>query len=1067
MRLAYRYAICQHFSVAFVLAATVGTRVLSAEPIAVTWGGTQCNPQFAAGCSWSDPNEWVPIGTVPADTLDTEYLVTVGSGTVVTDIPVEVSQLALLGGNLLLSQPLNVDAMTIAGGLVSGAGKLHVHGDLVLRGGLINNTAGSPDGLVVDGAVVKRGYGSATLSPFSSSGDYEIIIEQGTFGFGNGGAGSAVGGITVASPEFARLSTERSTSDRIYLNNARGFNGTGALTATSINGDVYLGDEGAVIESAGFGGAIHGGFLQVTRGASVTSANHTYSGATRIGVNGEAVLFSVNRGGQLLSTSAIDVGGHSTLAFSNQIQFVDNRIGDSIPIVLNGGTISAAYVAGTNVATEKVGNLVIPDGSATIEVPTQTSSLTFQKLERSGSATINFNLDTGIGTAFVGMQAMFDTAPSLSNSILGGWATTNTDFATYDAELGIMPLDIRVNRPVQINGSGPTDHVRVGLGGMSTLTADCTIATLNIPGDGHYNVNLGGHTLTLADEGLLRQAYSDAHSSISNGRLTAGDGTGPAELYLRAHVTVETSADPVVEVSADIVDNPLGGDVSLVKSGNVDVSLSGVNTYSGPTVVQKGRLYFSSEQSLPDDGDVIIEAAEAILEYEPTRIKHLAKLSLRQAASFVAPRDSPADRSLILVDADEYDLESGRMFVSLTGDGQIRKTTEGVAELRYDSPDFSGKIVIEAGTLVAGASTAAVTSTHALGTNETTIMPGGTLFHGALESGAGYMNLVANLHLAGGDVGVGRSSAASRWDFDGNWRVTAPSRLLMFDPLGDDNVVNPLVNVLGETSLDDNSGLTVLGPGSVHFTGGVVVSGDSFLEIPETLATLSSLSAGGAGGALHVTGQGILHLPLLLAESAATPLTLEIAAGVTATSDAVEATTVGDNVTLIVNGQLTNELPLTFEGGTLGGSGSLGDVNNLGGVVSPGQSMGVLTVGDYQQGVGGMSLFELRGGHSGISDQLVAESVVLGGIIWVVPELGNQILAGDAYDLIIADSIDASNATLHSNGFHGRLDVLTLMTGEHSGKQTLRLSIVPEASTAVLVALALLITSAGTRRRNS
>jgi autotransporter-associated beta strand protein len=718
--------------------------------------------------------------------------------------------------------------------------------------------------------------------------------------------------------------------------------------------------------------------------------------------------------------------------------------------------------------SEKVGDLRLVQGSSKVSLTSEVAGVTFNRLEHGGSAAIDFDLATGTGNPSPYLRIGFDAAPTLNNSIIGPWATVNNeDFATYDPIVGVKPLGTTVPRPSQVEGASPSSHVLVGGGpALSTLTKDTTVATLAITTEGGRDLNLGGHTLTLRDGGLIRSGGSTVDTRIDNGQLTAGDGSGPATLYVHTNWTPVSPPSNGLVINASIIDNPAGGATSLVLSADLLVTLAGANSYSGPTIVQRGQVKISSDAALPAGNDLTVAGGAVSFDYQSASTKQLSRLALSQRASLFTPSTlGPSDQSAILIEADQYDFQSGRLCASLTGAGPMHKSTEGLVELDNDSPTYAGAITIDGGVLVAGGNRSVRIAPQALGLGETEIRSGGALIHGAASTD-GYMYLNAKLHLAGGDVGIISSITTSRWDFDGAWRVTAPSRLLTFDPHGEDDITGAVVNVRGAVTLQDQSKLTVLGDGSVNFLGGVNISGHSELSSPEAPIALSNLAPATGGGTLLLSGAGRFLLPSSLTALPTAPLTLEIAPE-TLAGMPTSAPSVMSDVHVIVNGRLFTDSPLELLGGELSGTGKLLDVTNDHGDVSPGNSVGTISMRHYVQGPQGTLNSELFGGPSHLSDLIRADAASLAGTIHAILASGAHVHSGDVFNLVVARDITANGLALFPEGFAGRLQVVPLTSGPDAGLQALQLTIVPEPRTIYLIGAMLLFPIASSARRRA
>jgi autotransporter-associated beta strand protein len=960
--------------------------------------------------------------------------------------------------------------MLMIGGLITGNGNLIIEDNLDIRAGQILN-------FEVGGDIYKRGYGRALVAPFDPNGDYDIFIERGKLAYSYGGLGSTAGNVFVTSAEFARLeagSPAGGVGDDVHLNNGRGFSSTGALVSTGsggrVSGNIYLGDIGAVIgllpgtsfsENLDLGSRIHGGSLDIAgRGViAISGGDHTYTGATRVGMNGDVTSFILGDSGRLPTTSAIEIGGNARLHF-NQHQTGVDRIANEIPVTLHGGSLEARGVQlgplpspPSPVLAERMGVLTLARGGSNVSIDFEVAALDFARLHRDGTATINFGNQTGSGNPSPYLRIGFDEAPTLTNSIIGGWATVNSlDFATYDELAGVKELGNTVPRPSQVENASPSSHVRVDFGAnLVPLTKDTTISTLAITTEGGRNLNLGGHTLTLREGGFIRSGSATVNMQVQNGRLTAGDGRGPGTLYLHAKWQPVYPRPEGVSISADIIDNPAGGTVSVVKSGNFEVTLSGNNTYSGPTIIQDSTLVFASEDALPSGSNLVLESGAARLDYTPAGVKSLNRLVLAQGGHVSAPINTTGglpQKSDILLDASEYLVESGNFTISLVGDGMMRKFTDGLAELSNDSPDYTGAIIIEQGALVAG-SRSVVRAPQALGQGETEIRNGGTLIHGSADPG-GYMRLDAELHLAGGNIGIWRSITTSRWDFEGSWRVTKPSRLLTLDPLGIDEF-DASINVQANVEIRDGGGLSMLGNGSVNLLGGVAVDGDAVISTEESAVSISAINSAPGGGSLRLDGGRFILPQALNNDVGVGDLSLEIGPSAVASVTGSGPLVIDDGETLIVNGTLTNAVSVQLVGGSLQGVGVLSQVSNLLGELAPGNSLGVMTVGNYTQGAGGTLTMEIFGDPGQLSDQLRTEISTLSGELQAVVGPGGDVTPGDVFTLIVARQLRIDDLRLNTSGFSGELHVVTLQDGPDAGMQALQLNVVPEPASRTLL----------------
>lgn len=111
--------------------------------------------------------------------------------------------------------------------------------------------------------------------------------------------------------------------------------------------------------------------------------------------------------------------------------------------------------------------------------------------------------------------------------------------------------------------------------------------------------------------------------------------------------------------------------------------------------------------------------------------------------------------------------------------------------------------------------------------------------------------------------------------------------------------------------------------------------------------------------------------------------------------------------TLVVNGNITTSITTVNTGGTLSGTGTVGQVTVAGGTVDPGVTIGVLNTGIYSQTTGTLDL-DLAGSFTlGTYDQLnVGGTVTLGGLL-TANNTGSTYANGALLYILANDGADA------------------------------------------------------------
>ena len=310
-----------------------------------------------------------------------------------------------------------------------------------------------------------------------------------------------------------------------------------------------------------------------------------------------------------------------------------------------------------------------------------------------------------------------------------------------------------------------------------TLSGDRSIHSLTAR---NSNIDLAGNRLTIESGGLLSRV--DFSTINGQGELTAGTEAG-AELLVTG----------LVRIGANITDNA-EGTVGLTVS-NADrghVTLSGVNTYSGPTVVNSGTsgatLEIVSETALPVGGDIFLNGGDLRINHQPNAPLQLGRLELRDGAlvrstSGFTPQLQPTS---VLI-------ESGEFALDIVGDTPITKTSPQNASFYTSLASHSGPILIEeGGLLVEALGQAPLDDDHAITirsegsllmvlgprlSERKIILDGGVLGLQRPRSGS----LLGPLHVSA-EGGTLRGS--STWSFSINSVVTGQGDLAIEAPFG-------------------------------------------------------------------------------------------------------------------------------------------------------------------------------------------------------------------------------------------------------------------------------------------
>ncbi len=713
-----------------------------------------------------------------------------------------------------------------AGVTIAPAATLTIDGALqFVAGSLAGNIAGPME-------IVKTSRFDATLGGLSGfAGD--VRVENGAPLIGAQGLGAPGGLNTVLAHRNANFSINTGVriDEDINLNDSSGFYFKGSLVGDGeLAGDVYLGNEGSYMGGRPYAidpddvppgnleisGAVHGGTLYKGQGSTsltLSGDGHTYTGATHV-IDGELQLSGSAR---LAETNEIivrdgqpNIGQFATLTLNNSSSGRNDRVADSIPLRLRGGRLQ--MLGGDGVAVEEsLGLVTAEDGLVSINSVAGASgigytTLQIDNLDRRRGSIVQFNVEQR-GTIEL-------PNVTLEDGLIGGWAivgreTTIVDFATLNTTGVVLPYANIHSYHTDPNTAG--EHDNLSIIDDINLTSDLHINALRL--DRHHDIDLGNRSITVESGGVLA---TDGVVSISNGSLSSGSGT-PSELTLMAF-------SGRVNVDANIVDG-VGGNSDFHVAGTGEVHLSGKNTYSGTTTVSRSAwVHVERESALPADGDIVLNAGRLIIEHNDATLMDVGHLVIRQNGIIEGS-------TTMELDADSYELYSGRIELPLTGFGVLQKRGEGEFDLYSQNPSYGGQIVVEQGTLNVG-DDAFLGSGIATEANATIVQKGGVLLTRGdifeelliLEGGT----LRGTRGTYDGPIEVRQQStveAVDRTDYALSGPITGSANLVLDGPLDDTK------RLIVAAALDEFEGDALVRGGNVEFAtdnrnykGNVIVS---------------------------------------------------------------------------------------------------------------------------------------------------------------------------------------------------------------------------------------------------
>jgi len=594
--------------------------------------------------------------------------------------------------------------------------------------------------------------------------------------------------------------------------------------------------------------------------------------------------------------------------------------------------------------------IVQPPRAATIKVVNGvggTAVLTMTSLTR--DVTVGSNIDfAGDGTVII------TTAPTLTNGIIGGWATKGNEWATMSGPT-VVPL-----AAYQTNADpatwAATDNVKItGAPSASVdLTAgDKAINSLNVASNQTLTLN-GFSTLVLSSGGLL----ASTSGTITGANLTAtAQQSNAAEL--RARVTGASNTLTVDSIITDSID----GAVTLSKTGDGTLKLTGINSFSGGVLIDGGVVEISDVANLGSLASNIIWS-DATLRI--TQDVNLSRTGLTRGqgnmifdtqaftlqTSAIGGYGSVIKKgsgTLILSDANSFDgditiLEGTAMSQAGTG-GLFDNTTilhvaAGATFDFNDNPEDFGALEGD-GTVLTG-----VLDTTLLRILATESRSPVEVFNGSIQ-GAGSITIVSYPF---------KQSFGGQSTYTGTTAVTTGGLIVTANVLPNQN--GPLGNASTPIQLGDGAGLTnvsfEIGAAGVTVGRDVVVNGGDLVSMGGIHATGTSTFSGGLAlsHTLYVTAAGTSTVQFSgnvvdNGGGANAGGLIKIGPGTVALSGANTYT--GDTYVadgkLLVNGTNSGTGRFTVAtDGTLGGTGTIAAPVTVYGTLAPGASVGTLNV---------------------------------------------------------------------------------------------------------------------------
>lgn len=741
-----------------------------------------------------------------------------------------------------------------------------------------------------------------------------------------------ISGGTVSSTGLASVADSPNSSGTVTVSGAgTQFNPGQFYVAADVNtlGQVTI-QNGASISTIqtilGYFTATANGTLTVTSGSSASTGSMT------IGERG-AGTFNLN-GGSSATSGFVSIGSN-------------NATGSGTANIAGAGTI---WTTGTaNIGTIGTGALTISSGA---KVTTTSSFAVVPAVSLGGSATVTgagsqweiVGNPAGSSQAVVGIGSKANTTGSLTVSD-GGQVSirnnaTGTDGQNMQLRMGISsgstgsltvtgansafttPYDVLVaynagttgNVTVSNGGALTTGYTVLGASGAGNALVTGTgsvwtvLDTPNVPGDHPQGLAIGSAststgTLTIANGGTVN-VNTTGGGSVVLGGATGSQGT----LNIGAAAVSPAAAAGILNATNVVFATGATGTVNFNHTSNNYVFAPGIQG-AGP-----GTVNFLSGTTILTGNNTYVGA---------TNISAGATAQLGNGGGTGMIAGNIANAGALIFNSSSFPNYGGL----ISGTGTVEQRGPDTLTLTANNT-YTGQTIISAGTLrVGNGGSTGMISNSVLNNSRLIFSRSNNVTYNGVITGTGsFVKDGAGIMTLGGanTFTGGTSVQQGTLQLGGNNRLAAAGGLFLF------STGTFSLNGFSQTV----SGLA--GPGTVAIGTG------AFTVNNAANGTFAGAFTGTGSGSFTKQGTGMLTL-----------------AG---NSSGYSGSTTVNAGTLRVNGNLSGSAVTVNNGGTLGGTGTVGaTVVNGGGIIAPGNSIGTLNVsGNYTQAGGSFYNVEIN-----------------------------------------------------------------------------------------------------------
>ncbi|MBC8097627.1 MAG: autotransporter-associated beta strand repeat-containing protein, partial [Akkermansiaceae bacterium] len=995
----------------------------------VTWtGGSASSDNWSTGANWDS-------GTAPANNDSLVFNAAVGAGQITNNLVGRTfAQISFIGvGSSFF---VHGNSITLTGGISqsSSGGANTFHPDITLATNPQNfavTGAGVGSGLQITGDINLNG---RNLTVNVTDAGTELILSGGISGTGNITRGTGAGGLRFSG------STANTFAGTTTINGGYIFaikpNGV-----TSIPGDIVIGN-GVGVDTLlmgtddQFGAAsdvtLHDGGVFDNNNETNIIASLTFDDGGRVETTtGRLELGgSVNVIGSGVSNAIIN--GNLHLGSATRTFNIADTAGQSIDLDINGvisGGFSGGFPSFAAGLIKSGAGLMRVNAANTYSGPTTVNA---------GQLTVNNNLGLGgTGNVFGGSGTVVNSNAVLllnnahiTNEVLT-LNGTNPDGALQNNATADWAgsIVLGANTFIEASSDFGIDGEISGTGGFTKIGTG-TLTLYGATGNTY-----GGDTFVNEGELFLDKSSGTA---ISSGTLTIGDGLGGANVdIVRELASFQIGSIPIVVNSSGLLDlngfsdtvgalTLNGGDVQTgagtISPGDITVAGVGIlgpnSSITGNLNIGSGTHTFTVNQGSTFPFNSTELAISAIVSGSASIIKDgNGEMSLSSANTFSGTMTVNAG-TLILSDSLALGTTAGgttvnsnaslRVFsdIAVGAEALTLNSSSATTLSSNDTNSWSGAVTLDAtASINVDTNSSLILSGIISGTGGVTkIGPGVLIYDGLFSNGysglttvnEGSLELskVNDITAVRGDLTIGDGIGGTNADVV---RLQASSQI--------NNNSDVIINSSGLLNMPfQNEGIGSLsGSGNIQLD----LAGDLTNGYNHASTTFSGTIIGPAG-ALSKVGNGIFTL---------------------SGNNTYGGLTHVESGTLIVNGLQSQSDVRLLAAGTLGGSGTVGDINNAaGGTVSPGTSPGILGSSNVLFGAAADFNIEINGTDPGTSyDRLsVRGTNTLGGALNVTvgggyaPTVGQTflILANDGAETVTGTFAGLPNNSIVTSGIH-------------------------------------------------